>query len=502
MLFNSTQFLIFFVVVLVLGNLLKNRLQRIALLLASYVFYMGWHPASIQCNAYRESGLEFWIDKLFCEYGINLYIGILLASTVVDYFAARWMNRPDEPQSKRKLYLIASLVTNIGILAYFKYTNFFLGLFNDVFLHRDFRFENYDIILPVGISFYTFQSMSYTIDVYNKRIEPRDSFLDFSMYVAFFPQLVAGPIVRAETFFRDLDNRLPVWKEHIESSVSLILIGFTRKIVFADNLGKVVDYTFLNYSTMNPLEIWTGVIAFGWQIYFDFAGYTDIAIGVARLFGFRFDANFNFPMSVRNIGEHWSKWHISFSTWIRDYIFIPLGGSRGSAFLTYRNLYITWLFAGLWHGAAYHYVAWGIWQAIMLTVFREYARTRFAEWINGQKGLLGKVYDLWARVFTMFCLAFGFAMFRAETLEKAWEIMKSMVFLGSGPKAIEGYQNYHFGFVLLVCFIASYVFSSRKVGWVTSHKKPWVFPLFIVVNILLIMIFGVTESQNFLYFAF
>jgi alginate O-acetyltransferase complex protein AlgI len=499
MLFNSTQFLIFFVIVLILGNLLKNRWQRVVLLISSYIFYMGWQPATIKCDAYREVGFDFWIDKLFCEYGINLYIGILLVSTVVDYFAARWMARTDEPQSRRKIFLVSSLITNLGILTYFKYTNFFLGLINDVFLHGDFQLENVDIILPVGISFYTFQSMSYTIDVYNRRIEPRESFLDFSMYVAFFPQLVAGPIVRAETFFRDLDNRLSVLKENIEEAVSLILIGFTRKIVFADNLGKVVDHTFANYATMNPLEIWTGVLAFGWQIYFDFAGYTDIAIGVARLFGFKFDANFNFPMSVRNIGEHWSKWHISFSTWIRDYIFIPLGGSKGSAFLTYRNLYITWLFAGLWHGAAYHYVAWGIWQAVMLTVFREYSRTKIALWIN-EKG--GFVYDLWARIFTMFCLAFGFAMFRAETLEKAIEIMKSMVFMGSGNNSIDDYQNYHFGIVLVICFIASYVFSKRKVEWVRDHKKAWVFPLFIIVNVLLILIFGVTESQNFLYFAF
>lgn len=500
MLFNSIQFLGFFVIVVILGNILKNRMLKIFLLLASFIFYMGWHPATVVCSAYRTSSfLEHWIDRLFCEYGINLYILILLTSTVIDYFAALWMNKPGITDSRRKLYLTASLLTNLGILVYFKYTNFFLGLINDIFLHGDFRFENYDIILPVGISFYTFQSMSYSIDVFNRRIEPRRSFLDFSMYVAFFPQLVAGPIVRAETFFRDLDYRLPVLKEHIEASFSLILIGFTRKIVFADNLGKVVDHTFANYATMNPLEIWTGVIAFGWQIYFDFAGYTDIAIGIARLFGFKFDANFNFPMAVRNIGEHWTKWHISFSTWIRDYIFIPLGGSRGTPLLTYRNLYVTWLFAGLWHGAAYHYVGWGIWQAVMLTIHREYAKTSLAKAIN-EKG--GWAYDLFSRVFTMFCLAFGFAMFRAETMTKAWEMMKSMVFLGSGTMTIDRYDNYQFGIVLAVCYTASYVFSKRKVEWVTGHRSAWVFPLFVFVNFFLILVFGVTESQNFLYFAF
>lgn len=461
---------------------------------------MGWHPATVVCSSYRTaSQLEFWIDKLFCEYGINLYILILLVSTGVDYIAARLMNRIGEPDGRRKVYLTLSLATNLGILAYFKYTNFFIGLLNDSFFSGESQFSNYDIILPVGISFYTFQSMSYSIDVFNRRIEPRKSLLDFSLYVAFFPQLVAGPIVRAETFFRDLDNKLPVLKENIEQAFSLILIGLTRKIVFADNLGKVVDYTFANHAMMNPLEIWTGVIAFGWQIYFDFAGYTDIAIGVARLFGFKFDANFNFPMSAASISEHWSKWHISFSTWIRDYIFIPLGGSRGSALLTYRNLYVTWLFAGLWHGAAYHYVCWGIWQAVMLSVNREYKKTNLANWLN-TKG--GRLYDIGARVFTMFCLGFGFAMFRADTMTEAASIMKSMLFFGDGINTISRYENYHFGVVLLICFIASYFFQTRKVDWVTNNKKSWIFPAFIITNVLLILIFGVTESQNFLYFAF
>jgi D-alanyl-lipoteichoic acid acyltransferase DltB (MBOAT superfamily) len=499
MLFNSVQFLIFFVVVIILGNLLKNRFQKLALLIASYIFYMAWHPATVDCQEYRLPFMEHWIDRLFCEFGINLYILILLASTVVDYFAALLMNRSAVTDAQRKTYLTASLLTNIGILAYFKYTNFLIGLVNDLFFGNGSKIQDYEIILPVGISFYTFQSMSYTIDVYFRKIEPRKSFLDFSLYVAFFPQLVAGPIVRAEIFFRDLDKRLLVLRENIEQAFSLILIGFTRKIVFADNLGTIVDFTFANYQNLNPLEIWTGVIAFGWQIYFDFAGYTDIAIGVARLFGFQFDPNFNFPMSVKNIGEHWSKWHISFSTWIRDYIFIPLGGSRGSALLTYRNLYITWLFAGLWHGAAYHYVAWGLWQAIMLTVHREYAKTALAEKLNR---LGGKTYDIFCRVFTMFCLAFGFAMFRAETLGKAWDIIRSMLFMGSGPREINRYENYQYGIVLVICFAASYIFSKRKVSWVASHPNRWIFTVFILVNVFLILIFGVTESKSYLYFAF
>ncbi|MCB1178552.1 MAG: MBOAT family protein, partial [Leptospiraceae bacterium] len=324
MLFNSIDFLIFFPIVLIMGNILKGIPQRLWLLAASYFFYMAW-------NKY--------------------FIALILASTLLDYFIALWLDKiPEERIAKRKWILTISMVGNLGFLAFFKYTNFLLEVIQDIGVFPpgtwtavlnspvgitcgpNATIGRYicDITLPVGISFYTFQSMSYTIDVYRKKEEARKSFIDFALYVAFFPQLVAGPIVRGLTFFRDLDERLSVMREDIQIAFTRILIGFMRKIVFADNLGKVVDSTFLHYANMNPLEIWVGAIAFGWQIYFDFAGYTDIAIGVARLFGFKFDANFNFPMSTNSINDHWTKWHISFSTWIRDYIFIPLGGSRVS----------------------------------------------------------------------------------------------------------------------------------------------------------------------------
>ncbi|EMO29565.1 membrane-bound O-acyltransferase family MBOAT, partial [Leptospira interrogans serovar Bataviae str. HAI135] len=277
-----------------------------------------------------------------------------------------------------------------------------------------------------------------------------------------------------------------------------ILIGFTRKIVFADNLAKVVDFTFANYTTLNPIEIWTGALAFGWQIYFDFAGYTDIAIGVARLFGYKFDPNFNFPMVARNITDHWTRWHISFSTWIRDYIFIPLGGSRGNALLTYRNIFITWFFAGVWHGAAYHFISWGLWQGIMIFTHREYSKTRVASFLNEKGGI---VYDICARIFTMFCLTFGFIMFRAETMEKAIPMMKSLLFLGpNGFVGIKGYSNYTYGILLLICFIASYLFAKNNIEKIVQSR--WKFILFFLANVFMLLIFGITESQSFLYFAF
>ncbi|TGK59415.1 MBOAT family protein [Leptospira wolffii] len=498
MLFNSAHFMVFLPIVLILAKILKGTYRRVFLLLASLYFYNAWHPKTIDCSEFRTgTWYEYWIDKSFCDFQINLYIIILIVSMIVDYFAALIMSREGASDKFRKLCLVASLLTNLGILAYFKYTNFILDVVSDIFFVGTLKIEHLKIILPVGISFYTFQSMSYTIDVYRRNLEARTSFLDFALYVSFFPQLVAGPIVRAHTFFRDLDHPPTVTAKDVEIAFAQILMGFTRKIVFADNLAKVVDTTFANYAILNPVEIWVGAMAFGWQIYFDFAGYTDIAIGVARLFGYKFDPNFNFPMVARNIADHWSRWHISFSTWIRDYIYIPLGGSRVSVLKGYRNLFITWLFAGVWHGAAYHFVGWGIWQGVMLGFHREYSKTRFAAWIN-EKG--GRPYDIFARIVTMFFLSFGFIMFRAETMEKAWSMMKALVFwVPNGIQSVKSFSNYDYGILLAICFIASYYFSKNTIEDMVENGRK--FALFFIVNFFLILFFG-AGGNNFLYFDF
>ncbi|HMZ59871.1 MAG TPA: MBOAT family O-acyltransferase [Leptospiraceae bacterium] len=489
--FNTLEFLIFFPISLIIGNLLKGTAQRIFLLLASYYFYMAWNKT---------------------------FIVLILISTLLDYAVSLWLEKiPDSEKTKRKLVLTVSMVGNLGFLAFFKYTNFLLEVFQDTGLFSMQSWGAYvspvgiscgwnsgaakyicDITLPVGISFYTFQSMSYTIDVYFRKIEARKSFIDFSLYVAFFPQLVAGPIVRATTFLRDLDMRLSVTHEDIQLAFSRILIGFMRKVVFADNLAKVVDMTFANYGSMSPIEIWTGVIAFGWQIYFDFAGYTDIAIGVARLFGFQFDPNFNFPMSTNSIMDHWTKWHISFSTWIRDYIFIPLGGSRSGELRTYRNLFITWFFAGVWHGAAYHFISWGVWQGIMITAQRLFNRTKFSEMLN-KKG--GMIYDIFCRILTMFCLSFGFAMFRAKTMTDVWAMHKAMLFIDRPFTVDMTYRNMEYGILLFICFTASYIFSKRNLEYM-QEKGGMKLVITNTVAILLILFFGITEAQGFLYFDF
>jgi alginate O-acetyltransferase complex protein AlgI len=470
MLFNSIDFLFFFPIVLILGNLLKERSQKLFLLFASFYFYMAWNRS---------------------------FIFLILASTFLDYFLALYLDSiPNNKSTYRKWVLSLSMVGNLGFLGYFKYTNFLIGVINDINFWNHSQISAMDITLPVGISFYTFQSMSYTIDVYRKQMEAKKSFIDFALYVAFFPQLVAGPIVRAGTFFRDLENRLPVLNEDIQIAITRILIGFLRKIVFADNLAKVVDHTFAYHHLMNPIEIWTGAIAFGWQIYFDFAGYTDIAIGVARLFGFKFDPNFNFPMSTNSITDHWSKWHISFSTWIRDYIYIPLGGSRAGEWITYRNLFITWFFAGVWHGAAYHYIAWGVWQGVMIGIHRIYTKTNLWKVVNERGGIF---YDVFCRIFTMFCLSFGFVMFRAEDMKKAITIIRSMLFINTSWSSIQDYENWRYGVLLIICFTVSYIFSKRNIE--SMSPTPYKLVMANTVSIFLILFFGF-EGTNFLYFQF
>ena len=466
MLFNSFHFLIFFPIVWIAYQY-SGKNKSLLLLLASFYFYMAW-------NYY--------------------FIALLLFSIVIDYYASISISKLGLTDPKRKIYLILSLVVNLGFLAYFKYTNFLLGIWNDLNL-SNFKFSEYNIILPVGISFYTFQSMSYTIDVYRNVIPVRKSFLEFSLYVSFFPQLVAGPIVRAGTFFRDLENRLDVDLNVIRLSFAQILLGFTKKVVFADNLALCVDQSFSNPSLLGGIDTWIAVIAFMWQIYFDFSGYTDIAIGVARLFGFQFDLNFYFPFNVTSISEHWSRWHISFTTWIRDYIYIPLGGSRGSEWLVCRNIFITFLFGGVWHGAAYHYVAWGLWHSFMLITERQYARTKIREILNSQGGFL---YSFSCRIFTIFCIGLGLPLFRADSLESSYIMLNKM--LSFHHFSSESVINYGYLKLTVLLFVTGQVFEKYNLKKMMENNRS--FTIFILVNFILLLCFSVSEAKNFIYFAF
>ena len=335
MVFNSLIFVAFFMLVVALHYApFPWKIKKVNLLVASYIFYAVWNPP---------------------------FIILLWLSTMVDFYMARLM-ADEERESRRKLYLVVSLVLNLGMLAYFKYGTFLLD--NFVLLLSGFGIAYSpaapDIILPVGISFYTFQTLSYTIDVYRRNVSAEKSFLDFALFVTFFPQLVAGPIVRPNDLIPQFKTPHLATRDQFVWGLGLMTLGLFMKVVVADNLlAPSADIVFSVPMPLKPLDAWTGVLAFSGQIFCDFAGYSTCAIGTALCLGFGIMENFRYPYAAIGFSDFWRRWHISFSTWLRDYLYIPLGGNRQGPVRTYANLMFTMLLGGLWHGASWTFVVWG-----------------------------------------------------------------------------------------------------------------------------------------------
>ena len=342
MLFNTPEFFLFLGAVLLLFYVLPFQARKPLLLAASYFFYMSWIPK---------------------------FILLLVALTLIDYAAAVWIASTDS-QRRRKAALIISLCANLGLLGFFKYYNFFATTIAHV-LGRPADSFAMSITLPLGISFHTFQSVSYVIDVYRREQKPVRNLLDYALFISFFPQLVAGPIVRAREFFGDLEKWRPPQSAEVSYGVLLVLFGLAKKVVVADRFAQISDAYFKSVHTHpGALTAWSGMLAFGVQIFFDFSGYTDMAIGMAALFGFHFPENFRRPYLATSITDFWRRWHMSLSRWLRDYLYIPLGGNRGSRWKTYRNLMITMLLGGLWHGASWNFVVWGGYYGLLLSIER------------------------------------------------------------------------------------------------------------------------------------
>jgi D-alanyl-lipoteichoic acid acyltransferase DltB (MBOAT superfamily) len=400
--FNSLQYALFLPTVVLVYWTLRGRPRRLWLLAASYVFYGAWD----------------W-----------RFLGLLMFSTAVDYGVGRALGRMTD-EGRRRLVLALSVVVNLSILGFFKYFDFFtdsaIRLLGNLGLEADPVFL--EIILPVGISFYTFQSMSYAIDVYRRRIEPCTDPVLFACYVAFFPQLVAGPIERAQQLLPQLarDARPPGWSR-IQSALGLILLGLVKKVVIADQLAPVVERAFGGADDASAAALVFGVVAFALQIYGDFSGYTDIARGSARLFSIELMHNFREPYLSRSITEFWRRWHISLSTWLRDYLYISIGGNRGTVARTYRNLMITMVLGGLWHGASWTFVAWGALHGIFLCVHRAFGRPSHEDLrLTSPRGLVAVT-----GTFALVCFAWVF--FRATSLDNAFEVLGGILTLRAGP---------------------------------------------------------------------
>ncbi len=362
---------------------LPLRGKNLLLTLASYLFYGWWRP-----------------DFVF----------LMLFSTVVDFYCARRMGAVGESR-KRKPWLWLSMLTNLGLLAYFKYANL---LVESVEVLSGAAFEWEAVILPVGISFYTFQSMSYTIDVYRGRVQPVRSFLDLACYVSMFPQLVAGPIVRYADIAEQLTRRSHSLL-NVSSGVFMFMIGFTKKMLVADHVAPIVDRVF-DMGRPGFIEAWTGVSAYAAQIYFDFSAYSDMAIGLGLMLGFTFPRNFDSPYKSQSITEFWRRWHVSLSSWLRDYLYIPLGGSRLGELRTYINLSATMLLGGLWHGASWTFLLWGAYQGAFLVVERLFGKRPV------YSGLPAPL-----RVACTFVIVLGgWAIFRAESMTELASIYSGM----------------------------------------------------------------------------
>ena len=401
MVFSSYTFLFFFLapalgVYYLLPRILPResggRARTLWLILASYLFY-GWARFD--------------------------YVALILFSTVVDFICARRIEASDRPK-QRRLFLIASIATNLGLLGFFKYFNFGIDVVNAASSSvggGTLSSPWPDIILPVGISFYTFQSMSYTIDVYRGVVKPSPTFSRFACYVALFPQLVAGPIVR----YRDLAKQLEERSHTLDKAargVFLFMVGFAKKTLIANNVGVLADALFDAPGEPGLFDAWIGVLAYTFQIYFDFSGYSDMAIGLGLMIGFVFPTNFESPYKSESITEFWRRWHISLSTWLRDYLYVPLGGNRKGPWKTYRNLTLTMLLGGLWHGASWTYVLWGAWHGTLLAIERMSGKD--APWRRWPRPL---------RVaFTFWLVMIGWIMFRAKTAERLGQVMSG--FLG------------------------------------------------------------------------
>lgn len=336
MLFNSFHFLCFFPIVTLLYYLMPHRAKRLWLLILSYYFYMSWKPE---------------------------YAALILISTVVTY-AAGGMIGQTQDKWKRKVFLVGGIAVNLSILCYFKYTNFLVDTINKILgfggIHT--QIELFDIILPVGISFYTFQALGYLIDVWRGDTKAEKNFIKYALFISFFPQLVAGPIERSGNLLNQLESitqKRRVDYRLLANGFMLMVYGMFLKVVISDRIVLAVDYIFEHFMTLGGVELFLGAIAFSIQIYCDFSGYSLIAVGAAQVLGMKLMENFSTPYFAASVKEFWRRWHISLSSWFRDYVYIPLGGSRCSRFKADRNLMITFLLSGLWHGASWHFILWG-----------------------------------------------------------------------------------------------------------------------------------------------
>ena len=483
MLFNSLDFAIFLPLVFILYWFVTNRnlkLQNFLIVAASYLFY-GW-----------------WDWR---------FLSLILFSTIVDYTIGLKISK-EENQTRRKILLWASIIVNLGFLGFFKYYNFFLDNFVSAFsfFGTPINAQGLNIILPVGISFYTFQTLSYTIDVYKRKLEPTKDFVAFTAFVSFFPQLVAGPIERASNLLPQFYKKRIFKKENDLRGVRLILWGLAKKVVIADAIAPSVDNIFSNYERYPSTILVLGAFLFSFQIYCDFSGYSMIARGVSKLFGFELMTNFKYPYFSRNIGEFWRRWHISLSTWFRDYLYIPLGGSRVSKFINIRNVFVIFLVSGFWHGANWTFIVWGGLHALLFipSVLTKNNR-KFTEDLQLNKYFLPSIGDVLRILSTFVIVSICWVFFRADSLNVAFLFIKKIIIFDSFPISfLNPYDNQPLGieFIYLVVFIfVEYLLATKIIKMYSKNRYKG-----IIIDAVLLLIITISvqigSNLSFIYFQF
>ena len=485
MLFNSVEYLIFLPIVFLaywaIGRFGNLKSQNGLLLIASYFFY----------------GLWDW-----------RFLFLILASTVVDYLVGLAIHREQSQQKKGKLLLWCSIVFNISLLGFFKYYNFFVESFVDMVNLFGYTIKStwtLKIILPVGISFYTFQTMSYSLDVYYKRIKPTKSFLGFATFVAFFPQLVAGPIERASNLLGQITNKRSFNYLQATEGLKLILWGLFKKMVIADGIAPIVDDIFANYDNFSASTLIMGVTFFSFQVYGDFSGYSDIAIGTSKLFGIELMSNFKFPNFSRNVAEYWQRWHVSLSTWFRHYLYIPLGGSRGSKLQSIRNISIIFLVSGFWHGANWTFIFWGGFHALAyIPVFLMGRNTIYKDSVVAQNTFLPTFREMGQLILTFAIVTFSRIFFRSESLQNSFAFIKRLFtqFHWEDYHHPMGYRMIDY-FVLLALFVV-YEYIIRK-----NERSPFKFKYravrfcaYTLVVFCILLFYDDGVDRSFIYFQF
>lgn len=480
MLFNSIEFALFLPLVFAVYWFVTNRklgVQNLFLVGVSYLFY-GW-----------------WDWR---------FLLLIAFTTGASYLSGVWIERARNNHKTKNAKIIAAsnIVLNLLVLCLFKYFNFFGENLNRLFELFGFALDwvTLDILLPVGISFYTFQALSYTIDVYKRKIEPTHDPVSFFAYVSFFPQLVAGPIERATNLLPQFYHKRQFDYAQAVSGSRQILWGLFKKMVVADNCALIANQIFDNYTDMSSSTLVVGAVMFSFQIYGDFSGYSDIAIGTARLFGFRLMQNFNYPYFSRDIAEFWRRWHISLTTWFRDYIYIPLGGSRGGKWSSFRNTMIIFLVSGLWHGANWTFVVWGVYHALLfLPLLLLGANRKFAQGVVAQNTILPSLKEVALMLSTFAMALVGWIIFRAESISQAWGYLTSICTpsLFSRPEIIGSKAML---FVVLLT-VGEWVGRGHLFALEAMPSKAWI-RYSIYLGLMLLISFWAGESESFIYFQF